>query len=101
MGFWLERSFCKDHPEWRHTIVDCGYVKHPKARENAKRLLAAIGNKGKRNCTIAGAGRILVRVPPTKRPVLKRFRAIRRPGRYCWTTHKYGKGEQFALKYAA
>lgn len=87
----------------KHTIVDCGYVGHANARNNADRLREAMGLIGKhRNCVaVVACGRVLVRVPNSKRGVLKRFANIKKPGKYAWTTHAYdAKGPQFGLKYA-
>lgn len=93
--FWTENAF----DSGRHTIVDCGYVRHPAARRNADRLLRYVG---RRNLAIVGFGRVLVRVPPTKRSILRRFRSIKEEPGYCWTTHTYRPGApQFALRYAA
>lgn len=98
MGFWMDNSFEKN----KFTIVDCGYVNHPRSRNNAERLIKALGIKGRRNyVAVVGFGRVLVRVPVAKKPVLRRFRKIKRGGGYSWTTHCYDrKGSQFLLKYA-
>lgn len=83
-----------------HTLVDCGYVRHPMARANADKLLKYVG---KGNVQIAGYNRLLVHIPKTKLGILKRFRSIRTfkavPG-YCDTTHTFGRGPQFDLKWA-
>lgn len=84
-------------------LVDCGYVKHPRARANADRLLKALGVKGKKGyAEIVGFGRILVRVPHKKKAILERFKNIREGVSYSWTTHTYEKdGPQFAWEYAS
>jgi hypothetical protein len=100
MGMWMDNAF----EPGKFIIVDCGYVKHTRARANADRLLKAMGiNKGSRGYVeIGGFGRLLVRVPHEKKKTLKRFKRIRAGAGYCWTTHTYDKnGPQFKLKYAA
>lgn len=101
MQVWLENMM----KPGTHIIVDCGYVRHPNARRNAGRLFKLMGLKNtKGHCLIAGFGRLLVRIPPTKEKLLKRFKTItkrRKNGRgYCDTTYVYGNGPQFDLKYA-
>lgn len=100
MGMWMDNSF----EPGKFILVDCGYVNHRRSRDNADRLLKAIGvKKGTKGYVeVVGFNRVLVRVPHKKKDVLKRFKSIREGAGYCWTTHTYEKdGPQFALKHAA
>ena len=98
MGFWMDNAIAKEKDKFPHILVDCGYHKHPIARANADRLLKAM-NSTKRNVEIAGFGRILVKIPPAKVNVLKRFKSITDKPGYSWTTHTYGSGDQFDVKF--
>lgn len=98
MGFWMDNAMTKPMP---FLVVDCGYIRHQRSRDNADRLLKAIGiNKGTRHIVaVVGFGRLVVRCPKAKVDVLKRFKRITTKPRYSWTTHIYdGDGPQFKLK---
>jgi 2-oxoglutarate dehydrogenase complex dehydrogenase (E1) component-like enzyme len=102
MGFWLDNAF----EAGKHIIVDCGYVRHANARNNADRLRVALGfdtkqARRKEIVAVVACGRVLVRVPKPKEHLLKRFRRIRQGTAYAWCTHVYDKnGPQFKLVYA-
>lgn len=100
-SFWLDNAV----EPGKFILVDCGYAKCKRARDNADQLLKVIGNK-RDNLEIAANYRVLIRVPKRQAEVLKHFRKIvpRKEGEagYCWTTHVFESGaEQFKLKYAA
>ncbi len=97
MSFWMDNAAMSlEKP--KHILVDCGYVNHPAARENADRLMKHVSRT---NVEIVAAGRILVRIPPSKKEkVLLMFPEITAGAGYCWTTHVFGDGEQFGVKHA-
>jgi len=83
----------------KHTLLDCGYVNHPKTREHVDQLQAF--GIGKKNVEIVYVGRVLVRIPPTLvTKVLKAFPEITEGETYSWCTHSW-KYENFSsLEYA-
>jgi hypothetical protein len=102
MGYWMENAFSMKKGEPGHVLVDLGYVSARSARDRADRLLKLVGRK---NLELAGAGRLLIRIPPPKvARVLAAFPEItpaaERPG-YCWTTHSWFDQESTDLKHAA
>lgn len=98
MNIWLDNAIREHKKEKPHVLVDCGYVNHQKARDNADLLLKHVGKK---NLSIEGFGRILIRIPPKKIDILKEFQEITEGPGYSWTTHVFERnGEQFDLKYA-
>lgn len=83
--FWLENAATPG----KHTLVDCGYLKDQAARDRADKLLEHVSRK---NIEIAGDGRLLVRIPPTKvKTVLAAIPEIKEGAAgYCWCTHGFG-----------
>jgi hypothetical protein len=84
MGLMVEQAMRRAAGEPPETVVDLGYVKDQATRDRADLLIAA--GIGWRNFSLEGFGRLLVRIPPTKRAVLARF-PIREPGSYYGATH--------------
>lgn len=92
--YWLENAARGAGGEPLHVLVDCGYGRHKRARDNADKLLRLVG---RRNAMLAPQYRILIHIPPTKVPLLKKFKKITPGPGYCWTTHVFDKdGPQFA-----
>ena len=95
--YWIENAA----DPGKHTLLDLGYVKSPVARRRADQLCTVVG---RRNLQVVGAGRLLIRIPPTKiTRVLREFPQIK-PATvargYCWVTHTWVTTATTELKLA-
>jgi hypothetical protein len=94
MGFMVDR--CID-PARVSVLVDLGYVNETATRERGKALMAA--GVSRRNFSVEGFGRLLVRFPPTKAPgLLERFPIVEGETYFMATHHWRGlrQGERIA-----
>lgn len=84
MNFWIDNA---TEPR-QHTLVDCGYLNDKAARDRADKILKHVSRK---NIVVGGHGRLMVRIPPAKVPVvLKAVSQIKEgAATYCWCTHGF------------
>lgn len=104
--YWMENamslgSMAKEPRVAAHTLIDLGYFNAKPARDRADQLLNMVSRK----CLqIAGFGRLLVRIPPTKvGAVLAAFPGIKpatKTSGYSWCTHTWFDPESTDLKHA-
>lgn len=98
LGFWMENAFSTPPnysptpPNWKpaHILLDVGYLRDPAAQERLLAVIACVGksHKRRRNAEIAGFGRVLIRIPEDKLPILlQQYPEIQEGGGYVWVTH--------------
>lgn len=97
MSKWMDNAISE---EKAHILVDLGYVNSAITRNNADKLKAQ--GIGKRNFELAGFGRLLVSIPPSKlEKIMGLFPIVPKAVRagYAWCTHTWIEGDAADLKY--
>lgn len=85
-SFWLDNAISPG----MHTLIDLGYLDDHATQKRCEKLLELVSKK---NFSVVGFNRLLVRIPKTKvGNVLDKIPAIKTseeaPG-YCWCTHTW------------